>query len=103
MTRHLTLFQRIEFSVFFGYLESKKICRKCFIRSHFKPSVKKSFLYTPFPFGNLPLSHPCDPPWGIFSGTTQCCVEIILITWPDPEPSNTQTNREVKVGDNKLW
>ena len=57
------------------------VCRKCLIRSHFKPSGKKSPLYTPFPFGDLPLSHPStpwnfrDPPWGggvwIFSGTTQ--------------------------------
>ena len=44
---NLRLFQRIEFSMFLGYLESVAKVRKRFLRSHFKPSGKKSSLFPP--------------------------------------------------------
>ena len=43
----LRLFQRIEFSMFLGYLESIGKVRERFLQSHFKPSGKKKPLYLP--------------------------------------------------------
>ena len=45
----IRLFQRIEFSMFLGYLEAIGKVRKRFLRSHFKPSGKKSSIFIPLP------------------------------------------------------
>ena len=58
----LRFFQRIEFSMFLGYLVINwKSTYQCLIQSHFKPSGKKKLFMYPLPFRNLPLSHPSTP------------------------------------------